>query len=258
MPAIIHKKQIIGQATNTVDLIKDTVGWTCKNKLKITGASTTIDGVTFTVNSDGTVSTSGTAVNNCAFILNSRLLLSQGEEYILTGCPANGSVGTYSIRLRNPSSGILVGGDTGEGYKFVNSSDMGFAIYIGAGTNTTGLVFSPMVRKSTVTDSTFEPYHITVEEALDIIASGSTGVTLPSILLSSGWDENGVYSFEDIYPFDSYNIEIEPDGDRLSKSQFTAWGKAGVVGSLTSNSCKAMNSVPDEDIPIIIKITRKE
>ena len=51
----------------TIDLLKDTVGWTGKNLLEVSSASQTINGVTFTVNSDKSVTVNGTASAQAEF-----------------------------------------------------------------------------------------------------------------------------------------------------------------------------------------------
>ncbi len=255
MPALIHKKQIIGQATDATAMIKDTVGWTCRNLIRNTSQTTTQSGVTFTVNEDMSVSTSGTASTSVVFLINDLIALDPLIEYRLTGCPERGSASTYELRLLNENM-TKIASDTGDGYEFSGQSLVGVAIYISAGVNVTGLTFSPMLQKAAFKSDIYEPYHITVEEALDIIAGGTSGVLVLSTMLATGWTDD-TYSFENEYPFTDYNIDIEPNGDVITKSEYLEWSKAGIVGSATSNRCRAMNGAPKVDIPIMIKVTRK-
>ena len=113
-----------------------------------------------------------------------------------------------------------------------------------------------MLSKSIYKNKSYEPYHITVEEALDIITNVSGSSIVLATMSASNWNDN-VYSFENTYPFVDYDIDIEPNGDIITKTQYSAWSEAGIVGSPSSNSCKAILKQPDVDIPIMIKITRK-
>ena len=44
---------------------------------------------------------------------------------------------------------------------------------------------------------------------------------------------------------------------RYAFEQLKAWNSAQIVGSSTTNSCKALGDVPTIDIPIIIKAVMK-
>lgn len=75
-------------------------------------------------------------------------------------------------------------------------------------------------------------------------------------LLATNWN-NGTYSFEGDYPVANYDIEISIDGDNCTTEQLEEWGSAQIVGSATTNSCKAMGNVPTINIPIILKVVSK-
>ena len=61
------------------------VGGAGKNKLNVTGTTQTISGVTYTVNSDGSVKANGTASANAVFYLNSSFEITDSQEYIFSG-----------------------------------------------------------------------------------------------------------------------------------------------------------------------------
>lgn len=87
--------------------------------------------------------------------------------------------------------------------------------------------------------------------------SGSTGVNiLQYTMLLTGWVDN-IYSFEGSYPFASYNLEIEPNGDLITPQQLKAWNEGQMTGSYSHNQCIAMGDVPTMDIPIILKVASK-
>lgn len=119
-----------------------------KNLLQNTATTQTVSGVTFTVNSDGTVSVSGTATATAKLEIN-RVTLPEGS-YIVSGgingnCYINvaGKVNSYSS---DNSFSVASGGET-----------LTINLYVASGTTASG-TFKPMIRLTTVTDDTFAPY----------------------------------------------------------------------------------------------------
>jgi hypothetical protein len=74
-------------------------------------------------------------------------------------------------------------------------------------------------------------------------------------LAASGWS-NKTYSFESQYPVANYDITIAI-GNSATVSQYKAFGKAQIVGSIDSNVIKALGTVPIIDIPVMIKVVKK-
>lgn len=124
-----------------------------KNKLKVTATSQTINGVTFTVKEDGTITTSGTATATAILFVNSRETYPSGS-YILNGCPMGGGNSTYKLDIPNASAT-----DKGSGETFDSDGTteltVRVVVYSGYGDN---LTFKPMIRLATETDATFAPY----------------------------------------------------------------------------------------------------
>lgn len=114
------------------------------------GMSRTANGVTFTVNSDGSVTVNGTATSDADFMLLRGPIQSYSESYFLSGCPTGGSDTTYYI-----SESFTVSKDTGNGVAFNNlPSDQAWRIVIKSGTTVNNLVFRPMLNAGT----TAKPY----------------------------------------------------------------------------------------------------
>ena len=134
------------------------IGGAGKNKLKTSAATQTINGVTFTINDDGTVSLSGTSTARANFSMPLSVPLVDGD-YTLSGCPSGGSGTTYYQQAFASSGGRGV--DVGNGVAVVSPASEITRIVItvrNADINTDGLVFKPMIRLSTETDDSFEPY----------------------------------------------------------------------------------------------------
>lgn len=133
-------------------------------------------GVDFTVNSDGTISATGTATGGNASIKifaassNYEML---GKEVILNGCPGGGSASTYRIQAyrmasADGSTGTYFDDGTGtDAFTVLNnaSGTVGsFAVAVYENETVTNLLFKPMVRLASDPDATYQPYAKTNRE----------------------------------------------------------------------------------------------
>ena len=126
-----------------------------KNLLQNTVKSQAKNGVTFTVNNDGSVTCNGTASNNTFLKIGDLSLTSQ--SYILTGCPSDGGKDSYVLRCYE--NGNIKGTDFGNGVNINESIDGYIEIRITSGYTCDNLTFYPMVCKADIQDDTYEPYH---------------------------------------------------------------------------------------------------
>ena len=155
-------------------LNRSTLGYQRKNLLKNTAVSTTIRGVTFTVNKDGSVTANGTATATADISISTKKPILSGN-YILTCCPAGGSADSYRVIARvydsedNPLTATLI--DTGEGLTVTGSDDsyINVIIRISSGVTAENLTFRPMLRYAEIIDNTYEPYKPSVEERLAVL-----------------------------------------------------------------------------------------
>lgn len=140
-----------------------------KNFLKNDAVSQTISGVTFTVNGDGTVALSGTAVSNITSFFIRREAPALTGNMILSGCPEGGSTSTYRLDILDGTpTGSVLFEDHGEGtdvdWNQITTGMFTARIRIGSGTTVDGLTFKPMLRRAEITDDTYEPYAPTNRE----------------------------------------------------------------------------------------------
>ncbi|MGN0773493.1 MAG: hypothetical protein ACI4MP_06840 [Candidatus Ventricola sp.] len=129
-----------------------------KNLLENTAATQTADGVTFTVNADGSVTANGTA-SATTFLVLGKVNIKSGATYAISGCPSGGSSSTYSLSLRNKTGSVIYKDDYGNGGTYTPSSDVTAycRIRIQSGVTVSNLTFYPQLELgSTVTE--FEPY----------------------------------------------------------------------------------------------------
>lgn len=114
-----------------------------------TGTSGT---VTFTAES-GSVKTNGTASSTTTW-RSDAINVTAGTEYKLTGCPSGGGNSTYRLDVRDTSGNIIEGlnYDAGSGATFTiptGTTQIKIGIRIANGVDTNGLVFIPILVKST-------------------------------------------------------------------------------------------------------------
>ncbi len=151
--------------------------------LKNTAVSKTQNGITFTVNTNGTVSVSGAATAGVTLSIG-QVGIEKSKSYALSGCPEGGSSPTYRLDARYYKSNTIttIGSalDIGEGtlVKLPDDADdnrLLIYIRIGDGTNVDNLTFFPMLRYSEITDDTYEPYKPSVEERLAALEAAVLG-----------------------------------------------------------------------------------
>ena len=110
--------------------------------------TTTINGVTFTNNGDGTITANGTATSSVFFsVQNNYADILSGHKYMILGCPQNGTNSTYSLRYNTHGYGengggeIVSKGDANEPRNYSRS----LIIAIANGTVCDNLVFKPQL-----------------------------------------------------------------------------------------------------------------
>ena len=139
---------------------KPWVGGAGKNKLPNTYTSTSNNGITYTVQSDGSVIATNTATANSTIDLMMNETLHAGT-YVLNGVETQGTSGTYRLRYRINGSDYTNCYYGGEVSFTVNGTDtvrIQIMVPNGFSCPTGGLLFKPMIRLSTETDPTFAPY----------------------------------------------------------------------------------------------------
>lgn len=144
-----------------------------KNLLPNKAITQTVGGVSYTVNSDGSVSCADTSTAT-SWLQIWRGKLKRGT-YIVSGCPSGGGTtgATYRLGFWNetPSAGSLVDiREIGNGATVTITDDtQDYAVYVGCGNGTdmNGITFKPMLRLATDPDSDFASYAMTNKELTD-------------------------------------------------------------------------------------------
>lgn len=115
----------------------------------------TINGITFTVNEDRSITVNGTATATAIFQISEDDALSDliGQTVALSGCPTGGSESTY--RMRYQQTGIS--SDVGNGATFTVKKKSYLAIQVFAGTVCDNMVFKPQIEVGAAATA-YEPY----------------------------------------------------------------------------------------------------
>lgn len=149
-----------------------------KNLLPIIATSQTINGVTFTVNEDGSITAKGTATSAATLHLNyPRNFAEAGATYIVSAGGAY-EKGKYVFQWWRPTEDGSAVIDKGDGFTITYSgnekNNISIYVYIGTTIDTT---FYPMIRKADITDDTYEPYQeSTVDLSEPITLRGNNDV----------------------------------------------------------------------------------
>lgn len=118
----------------------------------------TAGGVTFTLNTGGTITTSNTATATTTLKIPVKLKI--GKTYTISGCPASGASNTYRIDIRLKGTTTVKAYDYGEGGSFTaEQEDYDLCIRYQNG-QTAAQTFSPMICASAAyaISSAFVPY----------------------------------------------------------------------------------------------------
>lgn len=216
----------------------------------------TYRGVSFTVNSDGTISATGTATGGNASIKlfaassNYEML---GKEVILTGCPSNGSASTYRIQAYRMASADGSTGtyfDDGAGtdaFTVLNdaSGTVGsFAVAVYENATVTNLLFKPMVRLASDTDPTYQPYAMTNKELTPI----AQAISNPN-LLDNPWftvNQRGQNTYSDA----TYTVDrwYKDDANNTEEVNVES-GYISIIRQLTINNPRALWQKSDRILP---------
>lgn len=138
---------------------KPWVGGAGKNKCPNITSQIAGSGITATWQTDGTLKLTGTASGNVFIGIAFSIV---AGSYVLSGCPSGGGDSTYQLDIRSSvGSGVLYSRDIGSGLSFSPSADLTAYVNIrianGYACPSGGLIFKPMIRKSTES-ADFEPY----------------------------------------------------------------------------------------------------
>lgn len=217
--------------------------------------TSTIKGVTFTVNNDGTVNVNGTATDGDAlFYLVSAYNLSLSEECYFSGCPAGGSSSSYLLQVYTSAPQYY--SDTGSGFLVPANIDVAVVLVVRNGFTANNLVFKPMLNYGS-SALPYEPYTqsvLSLPEAVELteydtaypetgeIQKQSNTITFNGTetwqiyTLNEGNTQEGYTCFETILSPKS----VSPENGQNSVTNNYMWSKYGYA-STNSGACQSTN-----------------
>ena len=169
-----YENNVIDSLTVSLDPVQDLNGYSHpwaggagKNKLPANAGSGTVSGITYTTNSDGTITVDGTstATTTTNITIYNSGDVSQGMtgSYVMSGS-IGGASATYNIscRIRNVSAGTSRYASTTDGEIAVTTAENEVInrvyLVVKEGVTVNNVTFYPMLRLATETDPTYEPY----------------------------------------------------------------------------------------------------
>lgn len=166
------------------------------NKLPYEYTNNVSNGITWTLNNDGSVTANGTATGTATNFINfyfhwSDSVPLHGARIVGSGCPAGGSTNSYCIMLFNGVDTSQRVYDTGEGVAIPDGwESVRFFARIYNGTTASNLTFYPQIEVGT-TATTYEPYNgqtisITLPPDHNYLASLPDGTRDELVLRSDG------------------------------------------------------------------------
>lgn len=118
-------------------------------------------GITWVINSDGSIVIDGTAEDDCAILLESKYF-EEGEYYTLSGCPPGGSTSTYYLAIVFNNYAPIE--DTGSGETFImNEEQARIYCIIKSGTTLNNKVFYPQLELGQTKSSYSQPNKLNEE-----------------------------------------------------------------------------------------------
>lgn len=155
---------ISGVADGTMSLTQmdgniEQTTYTGKNLFNATGGTASASGVTFTRNADGTYTANGKATAFIGYTIGT-ITFPTATSVTYNGCPSGGAGSTYSINLQKVNGGVWLTDETGSGQTATLEANEEYSVrlIIRSGVTVNNIVYKPMVRLSSISDATYEPY----------------------------------------------------------------------------------------------------
>ena len=119
------------------------------------------NGITWTINTNGSITADGTATDDSTFIVNENITLDEDTDYTVSGCPENGTIDTYYEELELTSGNVK---DYGSGIVFANLGSVDeIRCVIKSGITVNDLTFYPQLELGHIRTSYQQPNKLNEE-----------------------------------------------------------------------------------------------
>lgn len=198
-------------------------------------STTTLYGVTFTNNGDGTITVNGTATSNTEYVLlaSTNNFGVVGHKYFLCGCPSGGSIDTYRISASISLDGEYKNEFSDDGTAGGNISRalsqgeiIHIEISIKSGYTANNLVFKPQLFDLT------QMFDLTIADYIYSLEQATTGA--------------GVAWFKKLFPKPYYKYNVGElinvcTNEHITRG-FNAWDEEWELGAFDSNGTPVVNN----------------
>lgn len=211
-----------------------------KNVCPVCVGTTTLNGVTFTVNSDGTISATGTATEFTAFDIATTdmgYIIEDGDYVLSDGLDVHSNNQYTTITIVDQNDVVH--------YDYANTKDadndafsiensnikkLYVAVCIGDGHTVSNLVFKPMIRLTTDSDETYQPYAMTNKQITPYVQA----ISNPN-LLDNPWftvNQRGLSSYTTTwkYTVDRWKM-LDLESVAISSNGLTITRGSGTVSN---------------------------
>lgn len=158
---------------NDIALNRTTLGYQCKNLLKNNAVTTTVNGITFTVNDDGSVTVNGT---NTSSSIDTTLEICGFKNY---------GTGKFTASLNSTDSNLYMSvfDNSWVGIGFVYDSEITWdndnkeryiRLVVRPGATINNVTVYPMIRYADIIDDTYEPYQPSLQERINNFGTKQT------------------------------------------------------------------------------------
>ena len=192
-----------------------------KNLVKNEAVTATVNGLTFTINPDKTVTINGTASANTWFYLNQNFMIPRGTDIKIHGNPSGSNLTIQCIERIDNSTIVkntqISAGTTAPTQITIDNTTnyMQFLLYIASGKVVSNVTIEPMIYPATILDDTYEPY-------------------IPDNTELMTWKANGLLGAKNLIPFPYYGQSKTSSG-----VTFTVNADGGVTLSTDENGATA-------------------
>ena len=162
-----HLQNEIDDINTEIATIVNDLG--AKNMLPNNATSQVVAGITYTINSDGSITISGTSTMSTGILLSSNQLLHKGTYKTTTGQTQEEDADAFIyVQDTNTQRVISRSNDLGVPSQFTLANDtlVNYGVWVDVG-KTVNVTIYPMVRPASIADDTYAPYAQTNKELTD-------------------------------------------------------------------------------------------
>lgn len=205
-------------ARNDIALNRTTLGTQCKNLLKNNAVTQTINGVTFTVNSDGSVAVNGTNTSSSSAYIQLCGLVNYGNSKLIASIGQN--ITDVYMAIYDSDWNWIGTGSAGT-ISWENSSKKRLVrLVVKPGATINNVTVYPMIRYADITDDTYEEYHETVDER---ILENKSDIVINKTTL--GYQRKNLFDWKNANVDNSSNATYTKTDTDITVTSTGAWGR---------------------------------